>query len=188
MLLPSLKLVLPLSEPVDLQRLYLRPALPCSARTWNRFFLCRSHASVCAAKPRGRRSQQRVARRQRQSDDVQGAIRSLNWLWRAQTANTAAHDEAEPTGASCVQALGLVRVKCHVMDAVREPAERPSPQAAFAELLRGRSVYNDHSGLSGISVARYSHVSNVSLPESFDGCPPLRELLPECERHFWMTA
>ena len=38
---PDIDFVLPLSEPVDLQRLHLRPALPCSARILNRFFLCR---------------------------------------------------------------------------------------------------------------------------------------------------
>ena len=38
---PDPDLVLPLSEPVDLQRLHLRPALPCSARILNLFFLCR---------------------------------------------------------------------------------------------------------------------------------------------------
>ena len=94
----------------------------------------------------------------------------------------------EPTKASHLQALGLDRVRRTVLDAVREPAERPSPQAAFSELLRGRSVYNDHADLSGIGVARYSHVSKVSLPECVDGCPSLRELLPDCERHVWITA
>ena len=37
----DLNLVLPLSEPVDLQRLHLRPALPRSARISNPFFHCR---------------------------------------------------------------------------------------------------------------------------------------------------
>ena len=123
-------------------------------------------------------------RRQRQSEDVQDAVRSLNWLWRAQTAKTAAHNAPEPTRASPLQTLGLERVRSTVLNAVREPVERPSPQAAFTELLRGRSVYNDQAGLSGISVARYSHVSRVSLPKCVDGCPSPRELLPDCERHF----
>ena len=87
------------------------------------------------------------------------------------------------------QTLGLDRVKRTVLGVVREPAERPTPQAAFSELLRGRSVYNDHADLSGIGVARYSHASKVSLPECVGGCPSLRELLlPECERHFGITA
>ena len=45
---PDIDFVLPLSEPVDLQRLHLRPALPCSARILNRFSLAGSCLSLCS--------------------------------------------------------------------------------------------------------------------------------------------
>ena len=74
---PELDFILPLSGPVDLQRLHHRPALPRSARISNRFFFCRllpqsvqhrraggaRSSAVCAANGRQRTSRMPLGHR-----------------------------------------------------------------------------------------------------------------------------
>ena len=44
----------------------------------------------------------------------------------------------------------------------------PAPQAAFTELLRGRSCYDEQPS-AGLNVARYTTAENISLPASLIG-------------------
>ena len=59
----------------------------------------------------------------------------------------------------------------------------PAPQAAFSELLRGRSCY-DLQPSAGLNVARYTTAKNISLPTTLEGAPFLDEILPDSLHHF----
>ena len=53
----------------------------------------------------------------------------------------------------------------------------PSQHAAFRELLRGKSIYENGAN-AGFNVARYSTADSVSLPESLEGSPYVDEVMP----------
>ena len=63
----------------------------------------------------------------------------------------------------------------------------PSQQAAFRELLRGRSIYEDVAN-AGLNVARYFSADNVSLPESLEGLPYVDEAMPAELLHYLENA
>ena len=62
-----------------------------------------------------------------------------------------------------------------------------SQQAAFRELLRGRSIYEDGAN-DGLNVARSSTADSVSLPESLEGSPYVDEVMLTELLHYMENA
>ena len=57
----------------------------------------------------------------------------------------------------------------------------PSPRAAFAELLHGRSVYDESAGRN---VGRLRNVGQISLPKTAVGGPRLLDIAPAHARQY----
>ena len=119
----------------------------------------------------GRHSQQRRCRAARLTDDANDSLRALNWL--------AGKGEPGPGPLSDLHRRVHASVLAAVSDYMPESAI-PSRQAAFSQLLRGRSVY---AGSTNPNLATFTSVSRVSLPPDLADAPCLEDLLPPHLRH-----
>ena len=105
--------------------------------------------------------------------EANSAIDALNWYAGSRTSREVkTYDELTP-----LQQQVTARVEGLVEAMHDSTIAIPAPQAAFSELLRGRSCYDEQPS-AGLNVARYTTAENISLPASLIGAPFLDEILP----------
>ena len=121
---------------------------------------------------RGRKGRQ--ARRHVQ--ECNDAIQGLNWY--AGYGYGLPHPCSAPNS---LQKLAVARVE-KLVRAQPPPSETPSEQAAFLELLRGRSVYATGAE-TGLSLAAFRSPSQVSMPQDVHGAPRVEDLASDGEHY-----
>ena len=105
--------------------------------------------------------------------EANSAIDALNWYAGSRAGREVkTHEELTP-----LQQQVTARVEGLVEAMHDSTIAIPAPQAAFSELLRGRSCYDEQPS-AGLNVARYTTAENISLPASLNGAPFLDEILP----------
>jgi len=132
----------------------------------------------------GRKRRQRVARLNRAIFDVNACIWGLNWLsgthsWGSPSTGAMANKYTHMQ-VTAVQSEVVARIEHLVSDRVR-PADAPSPEAAFRELLRGKALYG--TDLADTNLAPYQF-EIMSLPDDVNSSPDLVDLLPPDARRY----
>ena len=103
---------------------------------------------------------------------VNAALKSLNWYAGYREPADARSLGSTP---SATQAEVTARVAGLVSDLFSVNVAIPTPQSAFLELTRGRSIYDEKA--AGANIARFSSAAGVSLPDSVQGAPYLDEVI-----------
>ena len=110
---------------------------------------------------------------------VNAALSSLNYLAGFKVHCTIGNGFYQPAVADIVARVeGLVKLQSSDPDAL-------PPRAAFRELLKGRTGYQDGGGCA--SSAPYQP-DRVSFPESVREAPFVADLLPDVDRIFWKVT
>ena len=125
-----------------------------------------------------RRSAQRWDRKIRVRETTNEAIRGLNWL--AGKSDFLHGTDGAPDSLQ-QEVLQRIQILANMTNDIGSFDKIPSPEAALAELLKGRSDYQQSA--APIALAPYS-LERVSLPESLHGLPDAVDLLPPDARRY----
>ena len=120
----------------------------------------------------------RATRRLRHARECNETLEGLNWF-----AGFMPNQPAENSfPCNAFQEKVWARVDQLVYE-MGPPSETPSSQAAFQELLRGRSVYGIGAD-GGLSLATFRSPSQVSMSDDVASVPSVLDLVPDSDHYF----
>ena len=123
-----------------------------------------------------RRSNQRALRRRQQAIKSTEAVESLNWLW-GQRAPSNSEVTPNPMQAEVLGRVNFLSGLCHEKGSL---TQIPRLEAAFSELLQGRSEYSSDQPTTLAACV----LERISLPQSLEGAPAVEDILSEEARRF----